>query len=178
MVAVFGLGALGAPGSAWALKVGVVDVQKAMRGTDHWTQARDFLEAQKKRVETAIDAKQAELEKRRAELDAKRAVSTAAATRQEDAAWYQEAQLLSREMVGAQQQLTQLEQRLTQELLVRMTSVVREIALGADFDFVIDSGPEEDANIIYFVNETDLTQRVVKLYQERFKDQPLQLPRT
>lgn len=161
---------------AQALSVAVVDVQKAMQQTDHWTQIREYLDAKKRKIEGQLDAKETQLKERRAELDAKRAVSTPAATQEEDRAWMQEAEMLRREMLSAQQRMGQLEQRLVQEVFARLSAVVREIANEASYDFVFDAGGEMGLNVVYFTSKTDLTQRVVEIYRERFKDQPLKLP--
>jgi Skp family chaperone for outer membrane proteins len=164
------------PSVAQALSVGVVDVQEAMQATAHWDQIQEYLGARKKKLESQLEAKEARLKERRVELDAKRAVSTAAATQKEDAAWMQEAEQLRREMLSAQQRITQLEQRLVQEVFARLSAVVQEVATQSNYDFVFDAGPELDLNVVYFTEKTDLTQRVVEAYRERFKDQPLKLP--
>lgn len=163
--------------SAQALSVAVVDVNRAMKATEHFAQAKAFIDGKSNELDDEIKKKQSELESRKEQLDAKRAVSRPEATLEEDRRLQGEAQMLAKQMMVKQQQLTQMKAAINNQLIQRLTAVISQIAAKKDLDYVFESGgTSPDANVVYFERELDITDEVVEVYRTLFKGKPLDLP--
>lgn len=162
-------------GRAWALKLGVVDRQQAMESLVHFKKAQSFLESEKNKRQASLESAKTALEAKQSELQAKQAISEPGALAEEQQAFLVEAQELSNQMMASQQELSQLEARVMQQLLERVQFVIQEVAREKDLDFVFDEGTEPFTNVLFHQAPLDLTDAVVAKYRARFKDQPLKL---
>ncbi len=164
-----------APNSALALKIGVVDMERAIRASDHFDQVRSRLEQERAKLQAVLDQQESDLERRRQELEAKSAVSTAESLQAEQAQLMTDLQRVGQQFMVLQQQLQALEQRYTGQLFVRFQAIVRSAAVERDLDFVFDEGADGDPNVLFSTKALDLTEIVVELYQKQYKDKPLEL---
>lgn len=153
----------------------VVDVQRTMESSKHWTDAVAHLEKQRAARQTALETKQVDLKRRKEQIEAQKAVSDPSALAPKEEELFRDAQLLTQEFMQNQQELAALEKQVTEQMLSRIEAVVREVALQGDYAFVFEAGPKESPNVLYADAKTDLTPRVIDLYRERFKDKPLEL---
>jgi Skp family chaperone for outer membrane proteins len=163
------------PSPAYATAVGVVDVPRALKATADFGIAKQWLERQKEQRTSQIDEKETERKSRRQQIDAKKAVSTAEAVAEEERVWQAEVQQLSRSLMMARQQMMMLEQGVNQRLLARIQAAVQVVAAQKDLDFVFDRGADAEPNVLFSVSSVDITDAVVDVYKQKFKDQPLQL---
>lgn len=157
-----------------AMKVAVVDVQGAMEATKHWQSARQKLEKERTVRQAALEQKQKELRKRKDQLEAKKAVADPKSLLAEEEKLYQDAEALTQAFVQNQQALTALEKQATEQMLLRVEAVVRQIASKDDYAYVFETGPKLSPNVWYSKKGVDITKRVVKLYETAYKGKPLQ----
>ncbi len=163
------------PLSATAGELAVVDVQKVMAATKHWKDAVAVLEKDRVTRQTELELKQKELKARKEKIDAARAVSSPGATATSEEELMRDAQLLSQAFMQSQQGLAQLEKRATDQMLGRVETIVRELAVQGEYAFVFEAGTEEAPNVLYSNPKIDITDRVIQLYDKYFKDKPLEL---
>ncbi|MGF1511286.1 MAG: OmpH family outer membrane protein [Myxococcota bacterium] len=162
-----------ASSAAYAMKVAVVDVPRALQATPDFPRAKAFLEGERDKRTSNFDEREASLKEQRQKIDAKKAVSTADAVAAEERAWMADVQKLNQAMVQARQQLLYLEQGVNQRLIARIQAAVQVVATQQDIDFVVDTGAGTEPNVVFYLSAIDITNDVVKVYKERFKDQPL-----
>lgn len=161
--------------SARAVQVGVVDVQKALESLEHYRDAKARVEKAKTEMEREIKAEQAALEEKDKKLAAKEGISEKGAMVKEREAFMQEVQSFQQKVQVSEQKLQSLRARVTTQLLQRIQACTQLIAQNQNLDFVFRAGNEAQPNVLYHVAPLDLTDRVVKVYRERFAETPLEL---
>lgn len=155
-------------------KIAVVDVHEAMDASPQWKTAIAALEKKRSEKQAALEAKQKELKARKDKLDAQKAVSEASAAAAAEEALYKDAQELTQGFMQSQQELSEREKKLTDQMLGRIEAIVRDLAQESGFDFVFERGTKETPNVLYAPKAVDLTKKVIEQYNKRFKTKPLE----
>jgi len=161
---------LAVPARAQGMKIGYVDVQRAVQEVEEGKAARARLQAE-------LQQKRADLEKKRADLDQKRATLEKMKTDHDkqapvlsDDAKKKKQEELQKAYVEAQnagmqmqEELTSKEQEAMQNISKRLIQVVAEVSDKESFTFVLDK-----AALLYAPAASDVTNEVVRRYNERF----------
>lgn len=163
---------LAAPTAAHAAKSGwaVFDAEKAMSGTKAFKQAKAELEKRAEARKVKLEAAQKKIEAQREELQAKRAVAAGNAFADEERALLEEQQKLGQQVVAARRELAAIENVLKKQLFMRFEVALQEVAAKGDYDYVFHS-----AKVLYSIPKLDITDDVVKAYNKRFNDEPLDM---
>src|SRR6266850_62947 len=131
--------------SAQNMKIGYVDVQRAVQEVEEGKAARSRLQAELAQKRTELDKKRADLEKMKADYDKQAPVLSEDAKRQK------------------QEELSGKEQEAMQSISKRLLQVVAEVSDKENFTFVLDKSA-----LLYAPAASDLTNEVVRRYNERF----------
>jgi outer membrane protein len=164
-LAVAALLSLPAAARAAELKIGYVDLQKAVGEVDEGKAARGQLKKEFDEKQKKLDAKEAELKQLQADFEKQAMVLSEGArkSKQEELERkFGEAQALLRQL---QQELGGRERELMNALIEKMTQVVREIAEAEGFTYVLE---KNQAGIMYAPVAFDVTNEVVRKYNARF----------
>jgi outer membrane protein len=151
------------PARAQAMKIGYVDVQRAVQEVEEGKAARARLQHELQQKQADIARKRAELEKMKADYDKQAPVLSEEAKRkrQED---LQKAFVDAQTAAGQMQdELSGKEQEAMQGISKRLLQVVAEVSERENFNFVIDK-----AALLYAPAASDVTNEVVRRYNERF----------
>jgi outer membrane protein len=151
------------PARAQGVKIGYVDVQRAIQEVEEGKAARARLKAELDKKRADLDQKRATLEKMKADYDKQAPVLSDDAKRkkQEDLQKaFAEAQTQAGEM---QEELSGKEQEAMQTISKRLLQVVAEVSDRESFTFVLDK-----AALLYAPAASDITNEVVRRYNERF----------
>ena len=146
------------------VKIGVVDLQKAVASTKEGKRAKDKLEkiAQKKQDE--LDKKVEEIRKMEEELKKQLPVMTDKG-KQEMLEKYRAAGMNLQELyVENQSYLAKKRAELLEPILTKMGTIIQDLALSDGFTFILD---QSDGTVLYFEPSTDLTARIIKLYNAK-----------
>jgi len=149
--------------SAQTMKIGYVDVQRAIQEVEEGKAARARLQAELQQKRGDIDKKRAELEKMRQDYDKQAPVLSdeAKKKRQEE---LQKAFVDAQNSAGQmQEELSGKEQEAMQSISKRLLQVVAEVSDRENFTFVLDK-----AALLYAPAASDITNEVVRRYNERF----------
>jgi outer membrane protein len=149
--------------SAQAMKIGYVDVQRAIQEVEEGKAARTRLQAELQQKRGDLDKKRSELEKMRQDYDKQAPVLSdeAKKKRQEELQKaFVDAQTAAGQM---QEELSGKEQEAMQSISKRLLQVVAEVSDRENFTFVLDK-----AALLYAPAASDLTNEVVRRYNERF----------
>ncbi|HEY5678371.1 MAG TPA: OmpH family outer membrane protein [Myxococcales bacterium] len=145
------------------MKIGFVDVQRAVQEVEEGKAARTRLQHELQQKQADIAKKRAELEKMKADYDKQAPVLSedAKRKRQEE---LQKAFVDAQNAAGQmQEELSGKEQEAMQGISKRLLQVVAEVSERENFNFVIDK-----AALLYAPAASDVTNEVVRRYNERF----------
>lgn len=148
---------------AQTLKLGYVDVQRAVQEVEDGKNARTRLKAELDDRRGQLDRKKVELEKMKSEFDKQAAVLSEDAKKKK----MEELQKAFMEAQGAAQQMQEelsgKEQEAMSQISARMIRIVGDVAEKDGFSFVMDK-----AVLLYAPPAQDLTNEVVRKYNEKF----------
>src|SRR4051794_33839145 len=151
------------PARAQAMKIGYVDVQRAVQEVEEGRAARTHLQQELQHKRADLDKKRADLEKMKADYEKQAPVLSdeAKRKRQEDLQKaFADAQNAAGQM---QEELSGKEQEAMQNISKRLLQVVAEVSDKESFTFVLDK-----AALLYAPAASDVTNEVVRRYNERF----------
>ena len=154
---------LAVPARAQGVKIGYVDVQRAVQEVEEGKAARARLQAELQQKRADLEKKRAALEKMKADYEKQAPVLSddAKKKKQEELQKaYVEAQNAGMQM---QEELTSKEQEAMQNISKRLIQVVAEVSDKERFTFVLDK-----AALLYAPAASDVTNEVVRRYNERF----------
>ncbi len=154
---------LAVPARAQGMKIGYVDVQRAVQEVEEGKAARARLQAELQQKRADLEKKRADLEKMKADYEKQAPVLSddAKKKKQEELQKaYVEAQNAGMQM---QEELTSKEQEAMQNISKRLIQVVAEVSDKESFTFVLDK-----AALLYAPAASDVTNEVVRRYNERF----------
>ena len=152
---------------AQAMKIGYVDVQRAVQEVEEGKQARSRLKAELDTKRANLDQKRASLEKMKADYDKQAPVLSDDAKRKKQEE-LQKAFIEAQNEAGQmQEELSGKEQEAMQGISKRLLQVVAEVSDKESFTFVLDK-----AALLYAPAASDVTNEVVRRYNERFGGAP------
>ena len=148
---------------AQAMKIGYVDVQRAVQEVEEGKAARSRLQAELQQKRSDLDKKRADLEKMKTDYDKQAPVLSDDAKRQRQEQLqkaFVEAQTAASQM---QEELSGKEQEAMQTISKRLLQVVAEVSDRENFTFVLDK-----AALLYAPAASDVTNEVVRRYNDKF----------
>ncbi len=157
------------------LKIGVVDMQTAVKATKHYKDALAAVKKERTERQAVLEAQKVTLGEKKQQLDAQKAVSDPSKSVEAEEKLEIEKQKLARAFMQFQQELIGFEKRLTEQLLGRMEVVVREVAATNGYTYIMERGEESDFNVLYAKPNLDITKKVISTYQKRFGKKALNL---
>src|SRR4051812_13246542 len=154
---------LAARASTAQTKIGYVDVQRAVQEVEEGKSARARLKSELDQKRANLDQKRANLEKMKADYDKQAPVLSEDAKRKKQ-------EELQKAFIEAQNEAGQMQEELSgkeQEAMAgiskRLLQVVAEVSDKENFSFVLDK-----AALLYAPAASDVTNEVVRRYNERF----------
>jgi len=141
------------------LKVGYVDMQRALTGSRAGSEAQKKYEDEVKKSQVKIDEKKKEFEAQKAEFAKQRdSLSEKARTEREDKLISMEKEL-RRSFQDAQEKLRRSNAGLVGELVKKLRTVVERMGKEESFTMILERGGQ---SVLYADNQIDLTERVIK----------------
>jgi outer membrane protein len=148
---------------AQGLKIGYVDVQRAIQEVEEGRLARNRLKTEFDQRRAQIDKKSADLERMQQEYEKQAPVLSDDAKRKKQEE-FQKALIDARKSAGdLQEDMNRQEQQAMSGILQRLQQVVGEIAERESFNYVMDKG-----TLLYAPQAADITNEVVRRYNDRF----------
>ena len=145
------------------MKIGYVDVQRAVQEVEEGKQARTRLKTELEQKRANLDQKRATLEKMKADYD-KQVVTLSEEAKRKKQEELQKAFIEAQNEAGQmQEELSGKEQEAMSGISKRLLQVVAEVSDKESFTFVLDK-----AALLYAPAASDVTNEVVRRYNERF----------
>lgn len=151
------------PADAAEVKIGVVDLMKALNESNSGKKAKTELEALIKSKQSGVDEKGREIEKLKGDLDKQASVLSADAKKSKE----EELERLLREyqrlVSDSQAELKKKESELTGEILKQIRAVIDKIGQEGGYSMIIENA---DGIILFSKKEINITDEVLKRYNE------------
>ena len=147
------------------LKLGVVNLQKALNECQAGKEAVAELEDEVKKRQEQVDAKQEELKKLNEEAEKKKSVWSDEMKEQKQRELQARMQEFQRFYMQSNDDLKKREQEKKTVIIKDLLEVAKKLAKEKGYTFVF----ETQAGVIYSPQEADLTEEVIKLYNADYK---------
>ncbi|MBI3001969.1 MAG: OmpH family outer membrane protein [Deltaproteobacteria bacterium] len=158
------------PSAGWpedTLKVGVVDVQRVISGSQVGKRAKEKFRAEVKKAEAELLKEKQEVERLKGDLDKKGALLRAEEKQELERQFQRRYRDYLREMQSFQEELRQRENEMTAQILDDLREVVVEIGKKEAFTVILGQ-----AQMLYSGKALDITDRVIELYNQRNSKAP------
>ena len=154
-----------APAAARAqVKLGFVDLPRALNEVEEGKAAKAQLEKEFKEKQKQLDAKQDELKRLKADYDKQAVVMSDQAKRDKQSELERKAGETQQLFVQLQSELSRREQELTGPILEKLANAVREIAEAEGFTAIFE---RNRSGVVYMVAALDVTNEVIRKYNAR-----------
>jgi outer membrane protein len=168
MGALLGLGAeASAQGAAGSLKIGFIDMQRAIQETSTGKKAKKDLEKEFNSKKAELQKKEEEIKKMNEDLEKKRVALSDEARSRKMQELSQEMAKFQREVTESQMNLQRREQSLTKPIVDKLQEAIDRIAKDQGFTMILEKG--QQPTVIWAKKEVDLTDEVVKAYEKMVK---------
>jgi len=143
------------------VKIGFVDLQRALNDTDDGKRAKARLKGIFNRKQKELDAKQNELKKMKEALDKQRTILDAKAIAAKERELQEKFVALQGTYLKHQKELSEEEGKLTRSIFKRMQGIIATIARAEGFSFIFE---KTESSLLFAKAEFDLTSQVVRRY--------------
>src|ERR1700733_4777337 len=148
---------------ATPIKIGYVDMQKAIKATDTGKKAKKELEKEFNEKKKELTEKEKDLKKLSEDLE-KKSMVLSDEVKQKKQMEFQEEMLKYRELVGKSQQAIQERERsLTQPILEKLRSIINDIGQKEGYTVILEKA---ENSVLWAPKNIDLTDRVVTTFDK------------
>ncbi|MGH7321768.1 MAG: OmpH family outer membrane protein [Candidatus Rokuibacteriota bacterium] len=158
-----------AAGAEAASRIGFVDVQKVMVRSVAGVAAREQLERETAPIRKDIETRRAEIEKLREELEKKGLVLSADAKREKEEALQRRIRDYRRFAEDSEKELQRKAQVLEQRMLQELSGLIERFGKERGYLLILE---KRGASVIYGDVEADLTDEVIKVYDQEKAKKP------
>ena len=152
-------------GVGWSqekVKIGFIDVQRAISESQAGRRAKERFQAQIKKAEGELLKEKQEIERMKADFDKKGPLLKDEERRNLEAELQRRFVTYQRGMQDQQQELRQREGEMTTDILRELEKIVNEIGKAEKFTLIL-----ERSQILYSDQAIDITARVIEAYNSR-----------
>ncbi len=142
------------------VKIGYVDLQRAIGETNEGQSARKKLKSIFDKKQKELDEKQQELQKLKADFDKKKSILKPEAAQEKAKELEGKFVDLQQTYVRLQKDLSDQEQKVTQPIFVKMRNVIAKIAERDNFAMILD----QSSGLLWAKPSMDLTNEAIRRY--------------
>jgi outer membrane protein len=154
-----------APAAARAeVKIGYVDLQRALNEVDEGKAAKALLKRDFDEKQKQLDAKKTEFDRLQADFEKQSVVMSDQAKREKAQDLDRRAREMQALFVNLQKDLSEREQQATRGIFDKMANIVREMAEADGLTMVLEKG----AGLVYAQPALDLTNELIRKFNARF----------
>ena len=153
-----------AVGAQDRVKIGFIDIQRAISDSNAGKRAKERFQAQVKKAEAELLKEKTELERLKADLDKKGPLMKEEERRNLEVDLQRRYVNYQRTMTDQQQELRQKEGALTGDILKELERIVNEIGKSDKFTLILERN-----QILYSDQGIDVTNKVIEVFNSRNK---------
>lgn len=162
-----------APAAGPLQRIAYIDVQRVLARSAAGVAAREQLEREKATMQKEMDGRRQELEKLREELDKKGALLTPDAKREKQEQFERKRRDAARMMDDFQKELEKKESVLLQKVLQDVSGVIERIGKEKGYYLIVE---KRGAGVIYASSEADLTEEIIRAFDQQGGKAPATVP--
>ena len=148
------------------LKIAVVSIQKALNEVEQGKKAKADLKSEFDAKQKKLDLQQDELKKMREDLDKKKVVLAPSDLQSKEESFNKKYLELQKNFADYRQEIVQKEGQFTAAIIKNLKEICEEVGKKEGYTLIVENS--QDA-ILYAGAKDDLTDKVIKLYNERNK---------
>ncbi len=164
VVLLAGLGVSSAAMAEESLKVGYVDLQRALTSVEEGKEARKRLKQDYQSKQQELNQKQKEVKKLKEELQNQSAMLSDEAKRKKQKELQKKMQELQQTYMTLQRDLSQKEAKETKDIFGEMRKIVEKIADEKGYDLVLE---KKRSSVLYANDAMDLTDELIKRFEQK-----------
>ncbi len=145
------------------LKIGYVDLQRAIAETEEGKKAKAELKRIFQKKQEALNKQQDELKKAQEDYESKRLLMTPEARAKAESELKEKYVALQTALMTHQKDLSKREAQVMQKILAKMERILREIGESQGFTLILEKG---ESRILYALPSMDLTNEVIRRYND------------
>ena len=146
------------------VKIGYVDMQKAITETSEGKKAKDRLEKEFKKKQAELKKKEADLQSMSKDLE-KKSLALSDDVKLQKQQSLQEEMLKYRELVGkSQMEIQKKERDLTLPIIKKLKDIIDDMAKKQGYTMILE---KSEQSVLWAKKEADLTDEVVKEFEKR-----------
>ncbi len=161
---IVGASAISAPAFAQDMKIGYVDLQRALTEVDEGKKAKARLKKDFDQKQKKLTSKQEEVEKLKKSLESGASMMTDEAKRKKAVELQQEMAQLQQLYMEMQRDLAQKETKATQKIFKKMEKILSGIAKEKGYDLILE---KTESSVLFAKDSMDLTDELIKRYDKK-----------
>lgn len=148
------------------LKIGVVDIQKAMEQSTEGTKAKAQFQKKVEKLQGELKAKQDEITALKDELERQSSVLSQTARDDKEKAYQYKLRDYQRLVKDSQEELQREDQELSQKILKDLQRIIENFGKAEGFDIILE---RTQSAVLFRSDAVDVTQRIIQLYDQSKK---------
>lgn len=162
LIAVLLLATVATPAFAADVKIGIVDLQKALNDCEEGKRARATLEGRFDKAMQLIEQKKAQVQQAQDDLEAQRPMLSASAVKEKEGDLQKRMVEFQQIAMENQQEMSLMEQELTGGILQKLFKTAQTIGAAGGYNLII-----EKQTVVYINGTTDITDQVIARYNSK-----------
>ncbi|MES2855064.1 MAG: OmpH family outer membrane protein [Bdellovibrionota bacterium] len=152
--------------NAAELKIGYVDLQRAIQATTDGKKAKSDLEKEFNAKKTEFQKKEGDLKKMGEDLEKKKAAWSDDMRNRKGQEFQQEMMKFQKEVGESQLAISKKERELTAPILEKLSKAMEKVALDGGYDMVLE---RSEQSVLWAKKDLDLTDTIVKEFEKTKK---------
>ncbi len=150
---------------AAGMKVGYVDLQRALLEVDEGKKAKADLQVYFNEKQQVLDSESTRMQQAKEDLEKQAMAISPEVYKQKEASLQKQLMEAQKIYYNLQMELKQKEQEAVAPILDKMQIIVKEVAEKEGYDLILD---KNSSGIVYAPMKYDMTSQLIRLYDDRF----------
>jgi len=159
-------GPLARPASAADLKIGIVDLQRALNESASGKRAKDQFKVEFDRMQNSLKGEKDRLDRMKDDLDKQSAVLKRAEAKTKADDFEKKRTELRRKLEDSDAELRKKDSELTGEILKDLAGVIQQIGERDGYTVILENS---SSSVLYGAKSIDMTEEVIRAYDARGK---------
>jgi len=148
------------------LKVGVVDLQKALEASEEGRKAKGELQKQVEKIQQDLKTRQDELNSLKEEMEKQGSLLNETARYDKEKRYQDKLKDFKRVYEDYQEEMKRVDQALSEKVFKKLAEIIEALGVKEGFDVILE---KTNSAVLYKSNKVDITDQVIKLADEKNK---------
>ena len=150
---------------AWAadLKVGVVDLQKAMESSEEGQKAKAVFQKQVEKIQRELKAQQDELASIKENMERQGMMLSDSARMEKERAYQEKLRKFKRTYEDYQEEMRQEDAKLSEKILRQLIEVIETVGKKDGYDIILE---KTQSAVLYRSDKLDITDKVIQIFDK------------